>query len=178
MSLLAYAGLRPVEDRGSRWDDLQRRTLHVVATKTSRARDVDLLAPLAQDLEMAAHLGPTLGQEPNHPDDGRRRVEAHDWQNWRRRVYQPAAIAAGVTGDLRPYRLRGSLVSLLLWEGRSLAYVAEQAGHSNATLAKHYAGVIRELENAPRKPAAEAIREAREQVRCATDVRKVEEVSP
>ena len=26
----------------------------------------------------------------------------HDWQNWRRRVYQPAAIAAGVTGDLRP----------------------------------------------------------------------------
>jgi hypothetical protein len=39
--------------------------------------------------------------------------------------------------------------------------VAEQAGHSIATLAKHYAGVIRELENAPRKPAAEAILEAR-----------------
>lgn len=83
-----------------------------------------------------------------------------------------------MTGDLRPYRLRGSFVSLLLWEGRSLAYVAEQAGHSIATLAKHYAGVIRELENEPRKPAAEAIREARAQMRCATDVRKAEGASP
>jgi len=43
---------------------------------------------------------------------------------------------------MRPYRLRGSFVSLLLWEGRSLTYAAEQAGHSVATLAKHYAGVL------------------------------------
>jgi hypothetical protein len=87
-----------------------------------------------------------------------------DGQNWRRRVYRPSAVAAGVTGDLRPYRLRSSFVSLLLWEGRSLAYVAEQAGHSIAALAKHYAGVIRELESRPRKPAGEAIAEAREAV--------------
>ncbi|MGA2930421.1 MAG: hypothetical protein ABSG43_31455, partial [Solirubrobacteraceae bacterium] len=40
----------------------------------------------------------------------------------------------------------------------------EQAGHSIATLAKHYAGVIRELEDAPRVPAAQAIRNAREHV--------------
>jgi hypothetical protein len=39
-----------------------------------------------------------------------------------------------------------SFVSLLLWEGRSLTYVAEQAGHSVATLARHYAGTMRELE--------------------------------
>jgi hypothetical protein len=88
--------------------------------------------------------------------------QRHDWQNWRRRVWRPAAIAAGLTGDLRPYRLRGSFVSLLLWEGRSLTYVAEQAGHSVATPAKHYAGVIRELEEQERVPAAEAIRQARE----------------
>jgi site-specific recombinase XerD len=106
---------------------------------------------------------------PTTDGDGWKR---HDWQNWRRRVYQPAAVAAGVTGDLRPYRLRGSFVSLLLWEGRSLAYVAEQAGHSIATLAKHYAGVIRELEDAPRTPAAEAIDEAREKLRSATDARR------
>jgi hypothetical protein len=41
-------------------------------------------------------------------------------------------------------------VSLLLWERRSLAYVAEQAGHSIATLARYYAGVIKELEDEPR----------------------------
>ena len=87
-----------------------------------------------------------------------------DWANWRRRVWRPAAIEAGVTGDLRPYRLRGSFVSLFLWEGRSLTYVAEQAGHSVATLARHYAGTMRELETEPRIAAAEGIRQAREQI--------------
>jgi hypothetical protein len=49
----------------------------------------------------------------------------------------PSAIEAGVTGDLRPYRLRARSSRCLLWEGRSLTYVAEQAGHSVATLARH-----------------------------------------
>ena len=60
-------------------------------------------------------------------------------------------------------RLRGSFVSLLLWEGRSLTFVAEQAGHSVARLVKHYAGVIRELEEHPGSHA-EASREAHERV--------------
>jgi integrase len=50
VSMLAYAGLRPIEDRGCTWAELHDRTLHVFATKTGRARDVDLIAPLAQDL--------------------------------------------------------------------------------------------------------------------------------
>ncbi len=178
VSLLAYAGCRPVEDRGSRWQELRSRTLHVVATKTNRARDVNLLAPLAQDLaEWRLLCGrPSTASliVPTMDGDGWKR---HDWQNWRRRV-RPAAIAAGVTGDLRPYRLRASFVSLLLWEGRSLAYVAEQAGHSIATLAKHYAGVIKELEDRPRVPAAEAIRQAREQIQRATDVRSASDGNP
>lgn len=62
---------------------------------------------------------------------------------------------------MRVYRLRGSFVSLLLWEGRSLIYVAEQAGHSIATLSRHYAGLQRELEDQPRVSAVEAIRRAR-----------------
>jgi site-specific recombinase XerD len=106
------------------------------------------------------------------PRQGGNEWQLHDWQNWRRRIYQRTAKDAGVTGDMRPYRLRGSFTSLLLWEGRSLTYVAEQAGHSVATLAKHYAGVLRELEGQPRKPAAEVIRSAREQLRCAPDVRQ------
>jgi hypothetical protein len=63
-----------------------------------------------------------------------------------------------------PYRLRSSFVSLQLWAGEDLPYVAEQAGHSVATLARHYAGVLRELRGKPRVPAAEAIREARASV--------------
>ncbi len=165
--MLAYAGLRPIEDRGCTCGDLRDRTLHVFATKTGRARDVDLIAPLAQDLE---EWRVACGRPPGEliiprPSGGAWTRE--DWANWRRRVRRPAAIEAGLTGDLRPYRLRGSFVSLLLWEGRSLTYVAEQAGHSVATLARHYAGTMRELETRPRVPAAEAVRRAREEV-CGT----------
>ena len=173
VSLLAYGGLRPVEDRGSSWDDVQDRTLHVVASKTGRARDIDLLAPLAHDLAQWRLLcGRPSGKSLIFPTVDGDEWKRHDWQNWRRRVWRPAAIAAGVAGDLRPYRLRGSFVSLLLWEGRSLTYAAEQAGHSVATLAKHYAGVLRELEHQPRLPAAEAIRGARKRVRVATELRQ------
>jgi hypothetical protein len=56
-------------------------------------------------------------------------------------------------------------------EDHSLTYVAEQAGHSVATLAKHYAGVLDELEDEPRTPAAEVINAARNQLRCAQNVR-------
>jgi integrase len=165
VSLLAYAGLRPAEDQAALWEDLHGRTLHVVATKTRRVRDVDLLAPLVEDLaEWRAISDGYAGNGLIVPTTDGDAWKRQDWQNWRRRVYRPAAIAAGVAGELRPYRLRGSFVSLLLWEGRSLAYVADQAGHSIATLAKHYARVIRELEDSPRKPAAEAVREAREAV--------------
>jgi integrase len=176
VSLMAYGGLRPVEDRGSAWTDLQGRTLHVVASKTGRPRDIDVLAPLAQDLAEWRLLSGVPSDEsllvPTVDGDDWRR---HDWGNWRRRVWHPAAIAAGVTGDLRPYRLRGSFVSLLLWAGEDLTYVAEQAGHSVTTLARYYAGVIRELRGQPKIPAAEAIRQAREQVASgssATDVRQ------
>jgi len=66
---------------------------------------------------------------------------------------------------MRPRRLRASFVSLLLWEGRSLTYVADQVGAGVDTLARHYAGVIRELEGQPRVAAADAIRGARAELR-------------
>ena len=117
--------------------------------ETRAARDIDLVAPLAQDL---AQLRLLCGRPPGNglifPTLDGDEWKRYDWQNWRRRVHRPAGIAAGVTGELRRYRLRGSFVSLRLGEGRSLTYVAEQAGHSVATLTRHYAGVLRELEHA------------------------------
>jgi site-specific recombinase XerC len=160
--MLAYGGLRPFEDRASKWSDLRERTLHVVG-KRGRPRDVDLLSPLAHDLaEWRMVCGRPAADQliVARPSGGQWTRE--DWSNWRARVWRPAAIKAGVAGDLRPYRLRGSFVSLLLWSGEDLAYVAEQAGHSIATLAKHYAGVMKELRGQPRVPAADAIRKARE----------------
>ena len=102
----------------------------------------------------------------------------HDWRNWRRRVYQPAAAEAGVIGDLRPYRLRGSFVSLLLWEGRSVTYVAAQAGHSLQTLSRHYAGVLAELEDGEvRVSATDAIHAGRRSVGRALDALDAEDAA-
>jgi len=165
-SLLAYGGLRPDEATAARWDDLGADILHVHASKTEKDRVIDLLAPLAQDLrEWRIAQGRPSDGALIFPRQGGKEWRLHHWQNWRRRIYQPAAVKAGVTGDMRAYRLRGSFVSLLLWEGRSLTYVAEQAGHSVATLARHYAGVLRELESQPKQPAADVIRTARESAR-------------
>jgi integrase len=174
ISLLAYAGLRPDEATSVRWADLGERVLHVHAGKTGRARVIELLSPLARDLaEWRLAQGRPSPNTLLFSTAGRGgEWRLHDWQNWRRRIYRPAAAAAGVTGDMRPYRLRSSFVSLLLWEGRSLTYVADQAGHSVATLANHYAGVLRELEDQPRVSAADAIRRAREAARCAPGVRQ------
>ena len=162
VSLLAYAGLRPVEDRGARWGAVRDRTLRVSASKTGRVRHIDLLPPVAQDLaEWRLASGRPSDGELIVPRPTGGEWTREDWADWRRRIWRPAAINAGMTGDLRPYRLRASFVSLLLWASEDLPYVAEQAGHSVATLARHYAGVIRELRGQPRVPAEEAIRRAR-----------------
>ena len=91
--------------------------------------------------------------------------------------YELRAITSLLVEDLRDQmtRLRGSFVSLHLWAGEDLTYVAAQAGHSVATLARHYAGVIKELHGQAKIPAAEAIRQARERISCTADVRHAEE---
>jgi len=153
--------LRPEEATPARWEHVGARALLVPARKSRADRHRHLLDPLARDL---AEWRLASGR----PDAGLIFPRRHggewvdtDWRNWRRRIYQPAA-AAGVTGDLRPYRLRGSFASLLLWEDRSVTYVAGQLGHSVATLARHYAGVLEEVDEATRTDAVEAIRQARE----------------
>ena len=165
ISILAYAGLRPDEATSTRWKDLSDRSLFVHASKTETDRRVRILQPLAQDLaEWRMLTGRPAENSLIFPRANGAGWTPTAWNNWRRRVYKPAAEAAGVTEDMRVYRLRGSYVSLLLWEGRSLTYVAEQAGHSVATLAKHYSGVLEELEHAPKVTAEQVILNARTSV--------------
>jgi integrase len=176
VSLLAYGGLRPGEAYGARWGDLSERTLYIPARKTAAERYLKLVAPLAQDLaEWRMACGRPGDRELIFaPTTARNSGGESVWANWVKRVYIPAAREAGVTGDMRAYRLRGSFVSLMLWEGQSLTRVAEWAGHSVATLARHYAGVLEELEDQPRVPAAEAIRQARTEILCTRHVREAE----
>ena len=54
-----------------------------------------------------------------------------DLRNWRRRVFKPAATAAGLP-DARPYDLRHSFVSLLIAEGTHVIEVASKPGIARA----------------------------------------------
>jgi len=87
----------------------------------------------------------------------------HDWRNWRRRVFQPAADAVGL-GTIRPYDLRHSFVSLLIAEGRNIVEVARQAGHSPSMALDTYGHVFDELDGDKQRPAEEVIRKARAKV--------------
>jgi integrase len=161
VSLLAYAGLRPGEALALKWSGVRARTLLVHATKTHTTRTVRLLAPLASDL---AEWGLACGRPPGtalifpRPEGGAWRD--HDFRNWRKRAFRPAAVAAGV-GRARPYDLRHSFVSLLIQEGMPIVEVARQAGHSPEECLRTYAHVFEEFDPAERVPAEAAIRAAR-----------------
>ena len=161
LTLLAYVGLRPEEAINAEVEHVNGTKLYVPARKVAlKDRDVSLLPTVQADLKawcMAS--GVRSGLILPRPDGAAWAED--DWRNWRSRIYQRAAKAVGVTGDMRAYRLRGSYASLLLYEGRPLTYVADELGNSPAVLAKHYAGVIARLESAPRMTADDAIRDAR-----------------
>ncbi len=158
LATLAYAGLRPQELLALDWDDVLTDLAKLFVARKNvdgevfpylksgrrhrnrRHRRVDLFAPLAADLRahrMRSRRAP--GLVIARPDGAPWRK--HDWDNWRKRVWQPLAVEAGLgvlvdQGRGRParyegaapYELRGSFVSLLVWEGRTMLEVAAQAG--------------------------------------------------
>lgn len=171
VSVLAYAGLRPQEAQALSWRHVRDRTLLIEqatalsgdlkTTKTERTRTVRLLGPLATDLnEWRMACGRPSDDTLVFPaHDGKARGKT-DWDNWRKRIFQPAARAAA-TNIESPYHLRHSFVSLLLHEGVNPVEVARQAGHSLQTMWSTYAHVIEELEGAERVSAEAEIRAAR-----------------
>jgi integrase len=192
IAVLAYAGLRPQELLALERDDvltdvsklfIERKNVdgEVLAYLKSgrrhrnrRHRRVDLFEPLAADLR--AHRlrsGARRGLMIPRPDGGPWRK--HDWDNWRRRVWQPLAVDAGL-GELvdqgrgrparydgaDPYALRGSFVSLLVWEGRTMLEVAAQAGHGVDVCEMYYARIFEGYDPARRTSAEAAILAARQ----------------
>src|SRR5207253_6303934 len=87
-----------------------------------------------------------------------------DVRNWRRRIWRPALEACELDPEMVPYDLRHSFASLLIHEGRDIAYVADQLGHSPAMTLATYTHVMRELQRHDRVGAEEQIRRAREQL--------------
>jgi integrase len=173
VSVLAYVGVRPGEALGLRWRDIGERRLaieravafgEIKSTKTGRMRSVELLGPLGDDLESwraASH--PVSPNGLVFPRADGAPWAADDWANWRNRVFRPAARRVGLSGT-RPYDLRASFVSLLIFEGHTVIEVARQAGHSPETCLRNYARVFSDYDPAARIPAEEQIRAARRAV--------------
>lgn len=179
LSLMYGAGLRPGEALALGDDSVRERTLLIESsisfgaekdTKTRKARAVRLLGPVAQDLAeyRLATAKERLGSRYLFPRPDGEPWRDHDFRNWRRRVFKPAARRALGLGESeptpRPYDLRHTFVSLLIAEGRTIAYVAAQAGHSPEECARTYLHLFDEhqdAEAAERVTAEEAIREAR-----------------
>jgi integrase len=176
VSVLAYAGVRPQEALALRWRSIGERTLlaeeavaqgKLKGQKTNRPpRTVRLLGPLRQDLaewwiaagrpEDAAFVFPAAGGGP---------WPLHDWQNWRRRTFTPAAEAVGLDGAV-PYDLRHSFASLLVHEGESsVVDIASYLGHAPSQTLDTYSHVIEGLRGAEKLPADEQILRARREIR-------------
>lgn len=203
VSLLAYEGLRPEEALALHIEDLleQSIAIHrknvdgmvVLDTKTHVDRNPPWTSPLVRKdlLEHVVATGVrggrcTCTRAPRSACPGllfRRRLDGRpwsksDWDNWRSRVWQPAAAAVGLgeyvqernrAGELVrvyrgavPYDMRGAAVSLWAWEGFNMVEVSRFAGHSVATCEKHYMGIFEGVDPAKRTTAHEAIRAARE----------------
>jgi integrase len=168
--VLAYAGLRPSEALALSWGCVRDRTLVVdrslvdgnyKVTKTGEIRAVDLNAPLATDLaEWRLANGRPHDEALVFPRGDGLPWRRHDWQNWRRRVFTPAAERAWLR-NVTPYDLRHAFCSLLIREGRDPVEVADQAGNSAKLVLDTYGHVFRDMRGAERVSAEVAIKAAR-----------------
>jgi integrase len=173
ITLLGYQGLRPEELLALRAEDLaeggievRRKVVHGQIrpyTKTRRNRFVKWTAPVVRRDVLAYQLAAAIRTGLLFPRPDGAPWALHDYANWRRRIYQPAARAVGLP-DPRPYDLRGSFVSLLAWEGHTMLEVARRAGHTVQTCDRHYAGIFEDASMRDRRDAEAAIVAARERV--------------
>ena len=152
VSVLAYAGLRPGEALALSWRNVRERTILIdravslgkeKGTKTNATRTVRLLAPLSDDLAAwRSASAPATDAALVFPRPDGLPWRDDDYRNWRKRGYNPAAIAAGLDST-RPCDLRHSFVSLLINEGVSIVEVARQAGHSPEECLAHLRAHVR-----------------------------------
>jgi integrase len=190
IAVLAYAGLRPQELLALEWSDVLGDEAKLFVARKNvdgdllpylksgrkrrnrRHRRVDLFESLSDDFrEHRMRSGRRTGLVIPRADGLPWRK--HDWDNWRERVWQPLAVGAGLGRYIKradkpslydgpnPYDLRGSFVSLLVWEGRTMLEVAAQAGHGVDVCEMYYARIFEGYEPAKRTSAEKAIKAAR-----------------
>lgn len=163
LDLLAYAGLRPESEAVELpWRHVRDRSLLVVDSKRGRERTVVMVDQLHESL---AAWRLRRGRPPATALVVPSRLDSawdHDeWTTWMRGTFRPRAVRAGLPEDVRARDLRGSFVSLLVHEGRSIVEVARQLGHSPEVCLRDYAQVFDDHDPRDRRPASEVIAAAR-----------------
>jgi integrase len=129
----AWCYLRPGELLGLERGDVGDRVLNVRGTKTARSRrTVPLPLRAAQAL---SELAPRLGTRLLFPSP---RGMPYDACHWRRREFNWAREAAGLTTDVTPYTLRHSGISWALHAGIPASDVARFGGTSASMLESRY----------------------------------------
>jgi integrase len=131
----------------------------VTSPKSARAREPELFGPVATEL---AELYLARGRP-----DPRTLVFADTKgghlrrQNWRQRVWIPALAAAGEP-YFRPYDLRHTCATLLIYGGRPVTEVAAHMGHADPGFTvRVYGHVFRDAAARRRIPIEQAIADAR-----------------
>jgi integrase len=169
VSVWAYAGLRPGEARALQWGDIGDHAIRVEraaagteikTTKTGRLRTVDLLGPLAADLQRWRQASKSTDEQSLvFPTPRGTLWSDDDWDNWRDREYVPVARQVGSLGP--PYDLRHSFASLRIAEGWTAVEVAMQMGDAPQITLGHYAPQFTEFDRGARTSAVELIAVAR-----------------
>lgn len=103
--------------------DRRRRRARVRESKNGEARDVPVPEPVLGMLDLS-EPGPLFRSPAGH------RVHIN---NWRARVFQPAAARAGVR-DLRVHDLRHTAASLAIRSGADVKAVQRMLGHKSAAM--------------------------------------------
>ena len=179
VSVLAYEGLRPGEAFALEWCDVLERGLprvrlrvvrglserEVTSPKSARAREPELFGPVATEL---AELYLALGRpDPRTLVFGDTKGGHLRRQNWRQRIWIPALAAAGEP-YFRPYDLRHTCATLLIYEGRPVTEVAAHMGHADPGFtARVYGHVFRDASKRRGVSIDQAIAEARSFARSA-----------
>jgi integrase len=147
VELMAFAGLRPGEAvvlTVGKLDILER-TLRVDTalagdTKTGEPRTITLPAVVVEEI-LVPHLERVYGpgewdaDAPMFPKaDGRAIETKHEYDAWRRRVFQKAAVSAGVNHGIRPNDLRHHAVAFAIGQGADVYAVSKMVGHAKPSI--------------------------------------------
>jgi integrase len=168
VSVLAYAGLRPGEALGLKWENVGTDSLRIAqvvsggklkpATKTDERRTVPkLIRPLMDDLaELREASKATAAKALIFPGEHEKCWTVTAYGNWRGRVWQDCAPESRV-----PYDLRHGYSLLLAHEGVPIADAAKRMGHKPATHLKDYESFLDELREQPSEPMLDVVLKAR-----------------